>query len=222
MNNILKKNRTCAIIPFFNEENTIAEIIEQTLQHVDFVIAINDGSTDKSYQRIPISNRVIVLTNTENKGKGYSLNIGFRKSIEFNTEFTVTLDADNQHPPEFIPIFFEKLLHNDIVIGNRLGNISNMPPQRILSNKITSFLMTVKTKQSILDSQCGFRAFRTSVLHHLIPTYSGFEAESEILIKAARNKLKIDYVKIPTIYGNEKSKIKPIQTIYGFLRVLFI
>ena len=56
-------------------------------------------------------------------------------------------------------ILIEALSSFDIVIGNRLKNLEGMPLQRRLSNKITSFFLTLKTGQKILDSQCGFRAY---------------------------------------------------------------
>jgi glycosyltransferase involved in cell wall biosynthesis len=217
-----EKNKTCAVIPFYNEAESIAHVINRTLNYVDTVIAVNDGSTDNSFEKIPESPGIIILTNPVNSGKGYALSLGLRKSIEIKSDFTITLDADLQHPPEFIPQFLEMLNNCDIVIGNRLGNVENMPLQRIMSNKITSFLMSIKTRRQIKDSQCGYRGFRTSVLNDIMPLRKGYEAESEMIIKASRNNLKIDFVRIPAVYGAEKSKIKPVQTIYGFLRVLFI
>jgi hypothetical protein len=96
-----------------------------------------------------------------------------------------------------------------------------MPLQRRLSNKLTSFFLTIKTGQNILDSQCGYRAYRTEVLRSVKTLFWGFEAESEILVKAAKNGFKIGFVDIPTIYGYENSKMRPVQAIIGFLRVLF-
>jgi len=110
----------------------------------------------------------------------------------------------------------------DIVIGNRLKNLKGMPFQRRFSNKLTSFFLTVKTGQEISDSQCGYRAYRVEVLQSVKTNLSGFEAESEILVKAAKKGFKIGFVDIPTIYGNEKSKMRPVQAIIGFLRVLFL
>jgi hypothetical protein len=115
----------------------------------------------------------------------------------------------------------EGLQSSDIVIGNRLKNLKGMPIQRRLSNKLTSFFLTVKTSQNILDSQCGYRAYKSEVLKSVRTNFSGFEAESEILIKAAKKGFKIGFVEIPTIYGREKSKMRPVQAIVGFLRVLF-
>jgi glycosyltransferase involved in cell wall biosynthesis len=222
LSNISSRNETCAIIPFFNEKKTIEEVVGKTLSYVDFVIAVDDGSDDNSASKISGNKKVILLKNIVNKGKGYALNIGFRKSIELNSDFTITLDSDLQHPPEYIPKFLEKLKECDVVIGNRLNDFKNMPLQRILSNKLTSSLLSLKTKKKIVDSQCGFRAYRTKILNSIIPKFSGFEAESEIIVKAARNNYKIEFVSVPTIYEEEKSKMKAIQAIGGFIKVLFV
>jgi len=95
-----------------------------------------------------------------------------------------------------------------------------MPLQRILSNKITSFLLSVKTGQDIKDSQCGFRAYSSEILKEVKTEYSGFEAESEMLVKAAKKGYKIGFVDIPTIYGTENSKMRPFQAIFGFIKVI--
>lgn len=221
MNSTLRKNNVCAVIPFYNEERTIREIIEKTLRYVDFIICIDDGSTDDSLNRIPESDIVIVLKNNVNGGKGYSLKRGFEKSLELKTIYTITLDADLQHPPELIPAFIEQLNKSDLVIGNRLNNLSKMPFHRIMSNRITSKLLSIKTRNKILDSQCGYRGFRTEILKLILPSFKGFEAESEMLVKAANYNLKINFINIPTIYGLEISKMKSFQTIKGFIKVLF-
>lgn len=222
MSSTSKKNKVCAVIPFYNESSTISKIALETLNFVDVVILVNDGSTDDSVNFVPVDERIILISSKTNEGKGSALRNGFLKSMEMNFDYTVTLDADYQHEPKWIPSLIKELDTFDIIIGNRLNNISDMPFQRILSNRITSFLLSLKTGIKIIDSQCGYRAFRTDILKNILPSYNRFEAESEMLILASRNNLKIGSVNISTIYGNEKSKIKPIQTIYGFLRVLFI
>ena len=144
-----------------------------------------------------------------------------RKSIELKSDVTVTIDADLQHPPEYIPDLIAALANYDIVAGNRMGDLKKMPVQRIISNKLTSLILTIKLKQFIADSQCGFRAYKTGILQHILPSSKGYEAETEILVKAVRNNYKIGFREIPTIYGNEESKMNSLGTIRGFLRVLF-
>ncbi len=220
MNNTLKKNNVCAVIPFYNEEKTIDKIISSTLNYVDFVIVVDDGSNDKSVNNISLNDKVILLKNDKNRGKGYSLKKGFEKSIELNSELTITLDADLQHPPEYIPSFIEMLKEYDLVIGNRLNNLKDMPIQRIMSNKLTSKLLSIKTKKKIFDSQSGYRGFRTNILNIILPSFDGYEAESEMIIKAAAENLSIGFVDIPTVYGDEKSKMNPYKVIKGFIKVL--
>ena len=86
-----------------------------------------------------------VISLNHNYGKGYALQEGFDESIKEDFDFIITLDADKQHNPAFIPEFISKLNNFDIVIGNRLNDTKQMPFQRILSNKITSFLLSLKT-----------------------------------------------------------------------------
>lgn len=216
-----KKPKIAVVIPFYNEQQTLPEIINRTLPFVDIIIAVNDGSTDEFLKHIRINERIVLVSNKKNEGKGFAINKGLKKSIELKSDITVTLDADLQHPPEFIPSLIQKLDENDLVLGNRLSDLKGMPFQRILSNKLTSFLLGIKLKQFIPDSQCGFRAYKTSILHEIIPESKGYEAETEILIKAKRKGFKIGFAEIPTIYGNQKSKMKSFKTIKGFLRVLF-
>lgn len=210
----------CAVVPFYNEKETLSILLTETLKYVDFVIAVNDGSTDDSYMSERNISNVKIVDLQKNFGKGKALSVGFEEAVKDGFELIVTLDADLQHDPKFIPDFLNALINYDIVIGNRLKNLKDMPLQRRISNKLTSYLLTKKTGQKINDSQCGFRAFRSEVLRKIKTNYTGYEAESEILIKAARNGFKIGFIDIPTIYGTEKSKMKPGEAIIGFLKVL--
>ena len=210
----------CAIVPFYNEKGTLLILLSNTLSYVTTIIAVNDGSTDDLY--IPERNKqnVRVIDLEKNFGKGRALSVGFEEAIRQGFEYVVTLDADLQHDPNFIPDLLQALDRYDIVIGNRLNSLKDMPFQRRLSNKLTSYFLTKKTGQKIIDSQCGFRAYRAEVLRNVKTNYMGYEAESEMLIRAARSGFKIGFIDIPTIYGNEKSKMKPVQAIFGFIKVL--
>ena len=126
-----------------------------------------------------------------------------------------------QHNPKSIPALLSGLDNFDLVVGNRLKDLSGMPFQRIMSNKLTSFLLSKKTGMKIIDSQCGFRAFSRKVLLNVQSRSNGYEAESEIIILATRAGFKIGFVEVQTIYGNEKSKLNPVKAIIGFIKVLF-
>jgi glycosyltransferase involved in cell wall biosynthesis len=214
-------NKIAAVIPFFNEKHTINQIVQSTVNYVNSVIAVDDGSTDNSSENITLLENVTVIRNNTNRGKGFALRKGFNYAVENGYESIITLDADLQHNPDEIPLLCSKLNEYPIVIGNRLNNVSGMPLQRRLSNKITSFLLSIKTGQKVLDSQSGFRAYRAEVIKNITTTKDGYEAESEILIKAARNGYRIGFADISTIYGNEISKMNPVTSTIGFIKLLF-
>ncbi len=220
MSNLPNRNNTAAVIPFFNEAGTIENVVENVLHFIDTAILVNDGSKDNWNREIAGDKRVILIELPENMGKGNALNSGFRKSIEKNFKFTFTIDADLQHPPEKIPDFMNNMADCDICVGNRMADTGDMPLQRILSNKITSALLSIKTGVRFADSQCGFRLFRTAVLKDILPEADGFEAETEILINAAKKNISFSHVDIPAIYGNTSSKMKPLEAIAGFIKVL--
>jgi hypothetical protein len=95
-----------------------------------------------------------------------------------------------------------------------------MPFMRVLSNTITSKVLSIKTKQKIFDSQSGYRGFDTSIIPLIIPETNGFEAESEMILRAAKNKIPISFIDISTKYDNQKSSIKAFNAIISFIKVI--
>jgi len=221
LNNLENKNNIAAVIPFFNERRTIYQIINNTLKYVDCVIAVDDGSTDDSLSKITENKKIELLKIKVNRGKGFALREGLNEAVKKGYSRLITIDADLQHNPDEIPLLIYELNNFDIVIGNRLNNLGNMPLHRRMSNKITSFLLSLKTGKKIIDSQCGFRAYSAEVIKNINTVKNGYEAESEILIKASRKGYKIGFTDISTIYGNEESKISPVKTTFNFVKVLF-
>lgn len=220
MNRLKEKNRVAAIIPFYNECETIGIVINDTLQYVDEVFAVNDGSTDGSAEVITKSEKIELITFNKNYGKGCALRAGFQKVLDEDFTHVVTLDADLQHKPDEITKLISLIDEYDIVIGNRLNNLKSMPLSRKISNRLTSFFLTIKTGQQILDSQCGFRAYRAEVLKNIQTKENGFEAETEMILLAAKKGYKIGFADVSTIYGKEKSKMTPVKTTIGFIKLL--
>ena len=215
-------NNTAAVIPFYNEYKTINDVIEKTGKHVNYIIAVDDGSTDGSSSKITLQKNIMIIGDSANRGKGYALRIGMNTAVEKGFTEIVTLDSDLQHNPDEIPFLLSGLKEFDIVIGNRLNDLKGMPFHRRMSNKITSKLLSIKTRQKLIDSQSGFRAYRSKVLKNLQTIKNGYEAESEILIKASKKGYKIGFTDVSTIYGNEKSKMNGFKATLDFIKILFI
>ena len=109
----------------------------------------------------------------------------------------------------------------DIIIGSRLHDKKGMPFHRVLSNTITTFLVSARTAKKIADSQSGYRLIDRKVLESVRLQSSGFEAETEFIIKAAAHGFRFGFVPIETVYAGEKSHMTHFSTTVNFVKVLF-
>lgn len=214
--------KTCILIPGYNESRMIGQVVTNTRKIIDDVVVIDDGSRDNTAQ-IAQDAGAYVIKHEVNKGKGAALRTGFQYVIDHGYDAVITMDSDGQHDPDDIPGFLDAVekIGSGIIIGTRMGDISTMPLIRRCTNKLTSFSASILARQQIEDSQSGFRLITTDVLKTIQLETAGFETESEILIKASKAGFRITSVPIKTIYGEEKSKIKPMRDTYKFLRLLF-
>lgn len=212
----------CVLIPVFNEAKTISSLVERTKAFTKDIIIVNDGSTDDTGLIIQGLD-VTVIAHSKNEGKGASLRTGFDYILR-NTdcEHIIVMDADGQHSPQFIPDFIKKAEESkaDIIIGNRMQNVSAMPFVRILTNRAMSFIISKITKQYIPDTQCGYRLLRRRVLEETKLKTFNYDTESEILFKAAKRNFKIESVGISTIYQKQKSGINPFIDTIRFIKLL--
>jgi hypothetical protein len=214
--------RFAVVIPAYNSERTIGDVIKRVTQVIpeQSIIVVNDGSVDQTVKLCETAG-VQVLSYPQNRGKGAALKQGFLKALESDYEAVFTLDADGQHPPELIPKFIECFEQKsvDIVIGSRMDSLKNMPFSRILSNKITSWLISQRIQQQVEDSQCGFRLIRRAVIENLRLNSDKFDFESEIIIKAGLAGYQICSVPIETIYHNYGSSINHVTDTFRFIRL---
>jgi glycosyltransferase involved in cell wall biosynthesis len=215
---------TSVLIPAYNAGTSLEELINRLRRSVGDIqiIVVDDGSGDKTAEIARLVGAT-VLRHDKNCGKGAALQTGFNfLKKRADVEFILTLDADLQHQPEDIQKFFSKQQQTDadIVIGWRERAGTKMPVHRMISNTLTSALVSKKTGMKIKDSQCGFRLIRKSVLENIQLESHGYEAETELLIKAARLAFTIAFVPIHTIYGSEKSYMTHWATTMNFIKVL--
>ena len=202
MSQAKKINKFAIVIPAYNEEATIVDVVTRALNECDKVIVVDDGSVDKTVEKLdglPIT----LIKHIENKGKAASLWDGFAAALELGVDVIITLDGDGQHAPEDIPILLAKAdqFPQDIIIGARLADKSVIPAKRYYANKIANFWIAWAAAYPIHDSQSGFRLYPVALFQGLkISTKYGFVFESEILIKAAQKNIYSHPVKIPAVY----------------------
>lgn len=196
--------RILIIIPAYNEEATISEVLKGIPRRIKDIradlLVIDDGSTDRT--RYIAEKITQVITHPLNRGLGASLSTGFSYAKLKNYDYVVTFDADGQHNSQDIPSLIEPLIKGnaDVVIGSRLIVAGQMPVVRRtinwLSNIFTWLLFTVWTT----DSQSGLRAFSKKTIHDLKIRSQRMEVSSEIFKEIKRLHLKFTEIPVTPIY----------------------
>jgi glycosyltransferase involved in cell wall biosynthesis len=210
------------LIPAYNAAKTLPAVLRQLEalpQKPSGILVIDDGSTD-STGAVVAGGNAQVHRFSRNQGKGKALRQGFELlRDDQQAEFIVCLDADLQHPVSSIPVMLTaaEKLQSRFMIGVRHRSASSMPLLRRLSNSITSAVISLLSGQKILDSQCGFRLVAKNVLREISLSENGFQLESEMLLRVAARKIRIDQLPIPTIYNSAGSHIHHVQDTVRFI-----
>ena len=220
---------SCASIPVAENESLI--VINRTSNdfagadslvtiYINDVVVYDDASTDDTAS---VAERAgaIVLRHAQNAGKGQTLRDGLNWACENDYTAVVTLDGDGQHLPEEINRFLEKIGEADLIIGNRMFECDNMPFVRTCTNRFTSWVISLLAKQKIHDSQVGFRLITCDCWRGIDIKSNNFEFEGEMLIAASRKGFRIAEVPISTVYGDEKSKIRPVRDTIRFFKMIW-
>ncbi len=213
--------KACAVIPAFNEGKNIKHVINGVIDRGIDAIVVDDGSQDNTLSEAKVT-RAHVIHHGLRCGKGLSLKKGFDYAINNSYDIIISMDADGQHDPSDIPVFLDKIKKEPdcVVLGNRMNAPKGMPIARVLTNKFMSSVISAICRQNIPDTQCGYRLFTKDALSKVAIKARKFEVESEILVKLARSGFKINSVPIKSIYGKEKSSIRPVRDTFRFLRFL--
>ena len=221
---MLRKNsKICILVPFYNEEKYLADVVKE-LNKVKYpVFFVNDGSTDTSKK---IVRDYTTYEYYPNQGKGFAVKYAAEKLIKLGYDYILTFDADKQNTIKDIPAFIESLdMHHNskIYIGSRyfFGKPHNQSWFRYIGNAIISYLTSKMAGQHIADSQCGMRLYHKDIFN--IPTITNrYDYETEILIRVSRKGYVISNVSIECIYiKGRKSNMHVPTFILSLIKLYF-
>jgi glycosyltransferase involved in cell wall biosynthesis len=211
--------KTIALIPAYNEEIALGSVILRTLQYVDDVLIVDDGSDDATNEVAHLAGAK-VITHPNNLGKGEGLKSGFQ-AIGNDYDIILTIDGDGQHNPDEIPSILEPILKGeaDLVNGSRYinGHEENTPAYRRVGQQVLDKATNISAGIDVTDSQSGFRAFSSKCSSCFRFKDTGFGIESEMLVDAAENGYKIVEVPITVRYDVDGSTKDPVTHGVGVL-----
>lgn len=198
------------IIPVFNEEKTILQIVEK-VKKVDFpvereIIIVDDGSTDSTFSKIEHQKSEIkILKHDINRGKGEAVRTGIKNATG---DYIVIQDADLEYDPNQIKDLLKPILEKkaEVVYGTRLARFPNLFKEErtarfllhYFGNRFLSFLTSVLYGQWITDMETCYKLFPKKAVEKMHLRARGFEFEPEITSKLLKADYKIIEIPIET------------------------
>lgn len=211
-------SRISLIIPAYNEEKIIEQVITQAKQvsAISEILVVDDGSSDNTAQ-IASDLGVKLLRHPYNKGNGAAIKSGLRAATG---EVVLFMDADGQHQPEEIEALLKEIEQYDLVVGSRTTSSESSLFRRMgnsLLNKLASYLAGIK----IPDLTSGFRAAkRKRMLEfiHLLPNGFSYPTTTTLaFIKAGYN---VKFVPIKALKRVGQSKIRLLRDGMKFFVII--
>ncbi|PYL42351.1 MAG: hypothetical protein DMF42_07170 [Verrucomicrobia bacterium] len=227
------RSRTAAVIPAYQDEKHIGEIVRRTRERLDHVLVVDDGSSDHTAQRAREAGAEVIV-HDQNRGKGEAIKTGLGRwlaaagpsggGLDREVTWVSLLDSDGQHLPEEIDRFMAAAVsatQPTFFIGNRMSNLTGMPFIRRVVNRYMSKRISRLCGQKIPDTQCGFRMLNRQLIPELLGGGDRFDYETEVLIIASRKGYEIESVPITTVYSDQVSKIRPLRDAIRFFQLMW-
>jgi len=214
------------IIPCYNEEDTIAEVVKDIPKRIAGikkieVLVVDDGSRDKSAERARKAGAT-VIKHQNNRGVGAAFNTGLNHALSLKYDVMVNIDADRQFDPTDIPTLVGPIIENeaDFVTASRFIDSNYMPENmsrvKLWGNKVMSILISKLCRKKFYDVSCGFRAYSRECMLK-INLQGKFTYTQETFLDAAFKDLRIMEVPVGVKYFKEReSKIADSIFRYAF------
>ncbi len=202
--------RPAALLPAFQAQATVGDVVRGVRQSVARVLVVDDGSTDGTAAEAERAGAE-VLRLPSNAGKGSAIRAGLSRILASDATHVAFVDADGQHDPRDLPRLLEAARSGeDFVIGSRMADPGSIPAYRFRTNEIGSRILSRMAGVEIEDAQSGYRVVAAPLLRRLALNARGYIIETEILLKAARHLKRVCHVPVRAIYGGS-SHYRPFR-----------
>lgn len=217
----MREGRLCVVIPTYNNERTLAQVINDVLKYTQSIIVVNDGSTDATADILTeFGEKVKVVSYAVNRGKGYALGCGFAEARKAGYHGAITIDSDGQHYAKDLEQFVEmaEKYPDSLLIGQRTTE-GTMPAKNSFANKFSNFWFTVQTAHRLQDTQNGYRLYPLKAMGGMMPHSSRYEAELELLVRSAWLAIPIYPVPVHVYYAPEGERVTHFRPGKDFFRI---
>lgn len=217
----MEKERLCVVIPTYNNDGTLTNVIDDVLKYTTSVIVVNDGSTDRTAEILNgYDGEITLVSYLVNRGKGFALKRGFSKAKELGYQGVITIDSDGQHYANDLERFVEmaEQYPGSLLIGQRTTE-GEMPSKNSFANKFSNFWFTIQTARKLQDTQNGFRLYPLKAMRNMYPYSSRYEAELELLVRLAWKGIPVRPVPVHVYYAPEGVRVTHFRPGKDFFRI---
>jgi len=217
----MSNTNAALIIPVYNEEKVIFDVVNAALKEFKYIVCVNDGSRDQSSRQIS-KTRAYLIEHPINMGQGAALQTGIEFARQLPVDYFVTFDADGQHRVKDVKAMLKKINSNkyDVILGTRFkGSTVGMKSSKRLLLKAGVKFSNAMSGLKLTDTHNGLRVFNRKVAEEMQITLPDMSHASEIIEIIAVKKYR--YAELPvTIDYTEYSKAKG-QPIINAVNIAF-
>lgn len=226
--------RCLVVMPTYNERENLNGIIESILESAPntHILVVDDNSPDGTGALADELSKarpdqIFVLHRARKEGLGKAYVAGFKYALAHNYDLVVQMDADFSHDPKVLPVFFEEIKTNDLLIGSRYINgisVVNWDLKRLILSKAASFYVRLITRMPFADTTAGFKCWRREALASIDLdrlVSNGYAFLAEMSYRAYRNGLRIK--EVPIIFVERRigqSKMSGNVMFEGMLSII--
>jgi glycosyltransferase involved in cell wall biosynthesis len=212
---------TCVIIPTFNNQATLAAVIEDAARYTQQIIVVNDGSTDQTTQILARFPFLLQISYPTNIGKGWALRKGFALALQHGYRFAITMDADGQHFGKDLPVLLQCLSSQGeaLIIGARNMDQDGIPSRSNFGKRFSNFWFWLETGLHCPDTQSGLRLYPIARMRGMRLFSRKYELEIEVLVRAAWRGIKIASVPVSVYYPPKKERVSHFRPFWDFARI---
>jgi len=232
-----KEKTVGVVVPAYNEEGFVGEVIDTIPEYVDRVYVVDDDSTDGTWKEIrkhakkvnerhefeekvkkeyEFEQKVVPIRHDKNKGVGGAIKTGYLLAIEDEIDITAVMGGDGQMDPDNLHLLLDPIVEGeaDYAKGNRLMHYSyrqDMTKWRFIGNSILTFLTKIASGYwKTMDPQNGYTAISKYALKNvgIKKMWEGYGYCNDLLVRLNTKDMKVADVSMEAIYGEEGSDIK--------------
>jgi glycosyltransferase involved in cell wall biosynthesis len=224
----------CTVVPCYNEETQIKNVIDSMPEYVDRIIIVDDLSSDKTVRIVKNiinkNDKIFIIEHDKNSGVGGAIASGYKFARDEDYDIAVVMAGDGQMNPDDLPALLDPVVDGkaDYSKGNRLFTgeaFQKIPKIRYFGNSMLSLFTKIASGYwNIADSQSGYTAINKKALHAIDwdKMYKRYGQPNDVLVRLNVEDLRVADVPVEPVYNvGEKSGIKIPKVIFtiGFLLI---